>query len=135
MALFYSTVFLGSTQLVHLSRQLGNRRVLAIGAALMTIYPALMALSRGVGLFLVLSFLGGFGSALAGGALTNYILDRVPQDDRPAHLAWYNLALNAAILLGSLVGSLLGTVLGLSIALIVCATFRVVAALCIWRWG
>lgn len=134
-ALFYATVFLGSTQLAHLTRQLGNRRLVAIGAALMTIYPALMALSRGVGLFLVLSLVGGFGWALAGGALTNYILEKVPQDDRPAHLAWYNLVLNAAILLGSLAGPLLGSWLGLSVALGLCAVFRVLAALCIWRWG
>lgn len=134
-ALFYATVFLGSTQLAHLTRQLGNRRLVAIGAALMTIYPALMALSRGVGLFLVLSLVGGFGWALAGGALTNYILEKVPQDDRPAHLAWYNLVLNAAILLGSLAGPLLGSWLGLSAALGLCAVFRVLAALCIWRWG
>jgi MFS family permease len=134
-ALFYTTVFLGSTRLAHLTRQLGNQRVVAMGVMLMTLYPALLAISRGVGLFLILSLIGGFGWALTGGALTNYILDRVPQDDRPAHLAWYNLALNAAILLGSLAGSLLGTVLGLSIALIVCAASRLVAALCIWRWG
>ena len=134
-ALFYATVFLGSTQLAHLTRQLGNRRVVAIGAALMTIYPALMALSRGVGSFLVLSLVGGSGWALAGGALTNYILDKVPQDDRPAHLAWYNLALSAAILLGSLTGPLLGSWLGLSAALAFCAALRLLAALCIWRWG
>jgi MFS family permease len=134
-ALFYATVFLGSIQLAHLTRQLGNQRVVAIGAALMTIYPALMALSRGVGLFLVLSLVGGSGWALVGGALTNYILDKVPQDDRPAHLAWYNLALSGAILLGSLAGPLLGSWLGLSAALALCAAFRLLAALCIWRWG
>jgi MFS family permease len=134
-ALFYATVFLGSTQLAHLTRQLGNRRLVAIGAALMTIYPALMAICQGVGLFLVLSLIGGSGWALAGGALTNYILDKVPQDDRPAHLSWYNLALSAAILLGSMMGPILGNWLGLSAALALCAAFRLLAAFCIWRWG
>jgi MFS family permease len=135
LALFYATVFLGSTQLAYLTRQLGNRRVMAIGAALMTIYPALLALSRGVGLFLILSLVGGSGWALVGGALTNYLLDKVPQDDRPAHLAWYNLSLSAAILVGSLAGPLLGNWLGLSAALALCAAFRLLIALCIWRWG
>jgi MFS family permease len=134
-ALFYATVFLGSTQLAHLTRQLGNRRLVAMGSALMTIYPALMAFSHGVGPFLFLSLVGGSGWALAGGALTNYILDKVPQDDRPAHLAWYNLALSAAILLGSLAGPLLGSWLGLSAALAFCAAFRLLAAFSIWRWG
>ena len=101
----------------------------------MAIYPALMAVSRGVGLFLVLSLMGGFGWALTGGALTNYILDKVPQDDRPAHLAWYNLGLNAAILIGSLAGPFLGSWLDLSVALAVCASLRLLAAFCILRWG
>lgn len=134
-ALFYTTVFLGSTRLAHLTRQLGNQRVVAGGAVLMTLYPALLALSRGVGLFLVVSLIGGAGWALAGGALANYILDKSPQHDRPAHLAWYNLALNAAILLGSVMGPVLGTWLDLSVALLVCGALRLVAAFCIWRWG
>lgn len=134
-ALFYITVFLGSTRLGHLTRQLGNQRVVAVGAALMMLYPGLLALSREVGLFLVLSLIGGSGWALAGGALANYVLDKAPRHDRPAHLAWYNLSLNAAILLGSVVGPLLGTWLDLSVALLVCAALRLAAAFCIWRWG
>ncbi len=134
-ALFYTTVFIGSTQLARLTQQMGNRHMLATGAALMALYPGLMALSRGMGFFLILSLIGGFGWALAGGALTNYILDKVPQDDRPAHLAWYNLVLNAAILMGSLAGPVLGTWLQLSAALALCATLRLLAAACIWRWG
>lgn len=134
-ALFYVAVFLGSTQLAYLTRQLDNHRVTAIGVMLMTAYPALMALSRGLGLFIVASIIGGFGWSLAAGALNNYILERVPPDDRPAHLAWYNLALNAAILLGSLAGPFLGGVLGLSTALALFAACRLVAALFIWRYG
>lgn len=134
-ALFYTTVFIGSTQLARLTPQMGNRRILATGAALMALYPGLMALSRGTESFLILSLIGGFGWALAGGALTNYILDKVPQDDRPAHLAWYNLVLSAAILMGSLAGPVLGTWLQLSAALALCAAFRLLAAFCIWRWG
>ncbi len=134
-ALFYVTVFLGSTQLAYLTRRLDNHRVTAIGAILMTTYPGLMALSHGFGLFIAASIAGGFGWALAGGALTNYILDKVPQDSRPAHLAWYNLALNAAILLGSLIGPFLGSKLGLSAALGLFAASRLLTALFIWRWG
>jgi MFS family permease len=134
-ALFYVTVFLGSTQLGHLTRRLGNHRLLVLGAALMMLYPGLMAVSRGLGLYLVLSLIGGSGWALAGGALSNYILDKVPPDDRPAHLAWYNLSLNAAILAGSLAGPLIGNSLGLPAALGLFAAGRLLAALLIWHWG
>jgi len=134
-ALFYTTVFMGSTQLARLTQQMGNKHMLATGAALMALYPGLMALSRGVGFFMILSLIGGFGWALAGGALTNYILDKVPQDNRPAHLAWYALVLNAAILMGSLASSVLGHWMELSAALALCAFLRLLAAACIWRWG
>jgi MFS family permease len=49
-ALFYVTVFLGSTQLGYLTRQWGHHRVLSLGAVLMVAYPALMSISRGLGL-------------------------------------------------------------------------------------
>jgi MFS family permease len=134
-AIFYATVLLGSIQLARLAQRLGNRRVTAVGAMLMSAYPALLALSRGLGLFLAASFVGGFGWSLMSGALNNYVLERVPQDDRPAHLAWYNLVLNAAILIGSLAGSFLAGKLELSTALALFAVCRLLAALSILRWG
>jgi MFS family permease len=134
-AIFYVSVLLGSTQLARLTQRLGYQRVTGIGAMLMSAYPGLLAFSQGFGLFLGASLAGGFGWSLANGGLGNYLLERVPQNERPAHLAWYNLALNAATLLGSLAGPLLGSWLGLSAALALCATFRLVAALGIWRWG
>jgi MFS family permease len=79
--------------------------------------------------------LGGLGWSLAGGGIANYILERTPNDDRPAHLAWYNLALNAAILLGSLVGPLLAGWIGLFGALMIAAIARGLAGLFIWRRG
>jgi MFS family permease len=134
-ALFYVTVFLGSTQLGRLVRHFGHHRLLALGAMLMMIYPGLMSISRGFVLYVIFSLAGGAAWALAGGALNNYILEKVPEDDRPAHLAWYNLALNAAVLLGSLAGPLLGSSLGLSMALGLFAACRLLAAIFIWLWG
>ena len=120
-AMFYVSVFVGSTQLARLVRRLGNRRVTAIGALFMSSYPAFMAMAGGLDLFLVGSASGGFGWALAGGALTNYLLEKIPEDHRPAYLAWYNLALNAALLLGSLVGPLIADQVGVVLALVIFA--------------
>jgi MFS family permease len=133
-AIFYVSVFFGSTQLAWLTRQWSNQRITAVGAMLMSSYPSLMALSHGLGLFLVASAAGGLGWSLAGGALTNFILEKIPQDRRPPYLAWYNLALNAAILLGSLVGPFLGGVMGLRSALLAFAGLRLLTALLILRW-
>lgn len=133
--LFYLTILLVSLQLGALTDKMGNQRVTALGAMIMSGYPALTAASQGLGLILVASVAGGVGWALAGGALNNYVLDRVPDSDRPAHLAWYNLAFNAAILLGSLSGPLLAGTIGLSLALSLIAVARLVTALSMWRWG
>ncbi len=134
-ALFYAAVFVGSTQLSRVTQRLGNQRVLAAGVLLLAGYPAITALMQGPPAFLVVSLLGGMGWAFAGGAIANYILERTPDHDRPAHLAWYNLALNAAILLGSLLGPLLAGWIGLVAALMVAALARALAGLFIWRKG
>jgi hypothetical protein len=134
-ALFYVTLLLVSTQLAQLTERLGFGRVTGIGAMVMSCYPGLLALSRGVELFLVASVVGGLAWALAGGAINNYILEKVPDQARPAHLAWYNLTLNASILLGSLLGPLFAGYIGLTTALAAFALLRVLAALSILRWG
>lgn len=134
-ALFYAAVFIGSTQLSRVTARLGNQRVTALGVLLLAGYPAVTALMQGPVVFLLVSLLGGLGWSLAGGGIANYILERTPDDDRPAHLAWYNLALNAAILLGSLIGPLLAGWIGLFAALMIGALARALAGLFIWRRG
>jgi len=134
-ALFWAMVLLGSTQFAALTQRLGHRRMVVFGGMLISLYPALMALSREFGLFMLASAVGGLGWSLFGGALTNYLLDRTPADDRPAHLAWYNLVLNASILLGSLIGPFIADRTGLGAALALLALARALGALAIQRWG
>jgi len=133
-ALFYVSVLAGSTRLAGLTRRRGNRRVTAMGAILMSFYPALMSLAGGLGLYLVGSICGGLGWALVGGALTNYLLEKIPEDQRPAYLAWANLELNAALLLGSLLGPLVADLVGVPVALAIFAGWRFLAALVIFFW-
>jgi predicted MFS family arabinose efflux permease len=56
----------------------------------------------------------------------------VPAGDRPAYLAWYNLALNAAILCGVLLGPLLAAWFDLTTALVFAFVFRLTGAAFIW---
>jgi hypothetical protein len=70
-----------------------------------------------------------------GGAVGNYLLEKVPNTDSSAYLSWYNLALNAAVLLGSLGGSWLAAEVNLSTALLVCFAVRALVALAIWKVG
>ena len=63
------------------------------------------------------------------------LLERIPEDDRPAHLAWYNLVLNASVLVGTLAGPLIAGWTGLVTALIIIGGLRFLAGLAILKWG
>ncbi len=134
-ALFYATVFLGSTRLARLTDKFGNHGVTFIGVLLMSGYPLLTAMTREIWLFAFTAVFGGAAWALAGGALGNFLLETIPPNDRPAHLAWYMVALNAAVLLGSLSGPLLAEWMGMIPAFLWIAALRVLSALGIGRLG
>jgi len=63
------------------------------------------------------------------------MLEHIPAHDRPSHLAWYSIILNAAVLLGSLGGPAIANVLGLSNSLVLFSILRLLAGLAILRWG
>ncbi len=134
-AVFYGTVLLGSTQLTRVTNRFQHKGVLLWGMVTMSLYPALTAVTQNLTLFLVTSAVGGLAWSLAGGAIANYMLERIPAEERPSHLAWYNLALNAAILLGSMLGPLFAQKVGLTTALGVAAVCRFGSALAMRRWG
>ncbi len=134
-AMFYLTVFLGSTQLGYITARFGNKRLMVMGIMAMSSYPILTALTTNLTIFLITAAVGGLAWSVVGGAISNYILERIPADDRPSNLAWYNLALNAAVLAGSLFGPLLADSIGLIPALIIAAAGRFAAALALARWG
>lgn len=134
-AVFYATVLIGSTQLTRVTARFQHKGVLLLGMLTMSLYPALTAVTQNLTVFLVTSAVGGVSWSLAGGAIANYMLEQIPEDERPSHLAWYNLALNAAILIGSMVGPLFARQIGLAAALGVAALGRFGAALALRRWG
>lgn len=134
-ALFYLTVLLASTRLNEMVRDFGHRIVAGISVAGLCIYPLLLALSRNPTDFYWTSILGGLNYAMLIGSYANYLLEEIPIEDRPAHLAWYSVILNASVLIGSLSGSLLSQAIGLSAALILVALLRFLSGLAILKWG
>ncbi len=134
-ATFYLTMLLAAPLLGPLTRRLGNYRLNVVGALLLAQYPLLTALSDGPALLLVASVIGGVVWAILSGALVNRLMELVPDDDRPAHFALYNLALNAATFTGSLAGPLLAGVVGLREAIFVVFVLRLAGALALARWG
>jgi MFS family permease len=134
-ACFYLTVLIGSTQLRKFSHRIGNKKLTGWSVALMAVYPLLLAGASEVWHYYGLSLISGFNFAMMSGSYANYMLENIPPDDRPSHLAWYNVILNAAILLGSLAGPVLAVQMGLVQVLLLIAALRFLSGLSILRWG
>jgi MFS family permease len=134
-AIFYFILLIGSTQLRSIVQKIGNQKVTAIGILTMALYPIGMALSSTPLHFYITSAIGGLASALATGAYAIYLLEHIPENDRPAYLAWYNVILNLCVLAGSLIGPLIANAIGLTMALFIFAAARVLAGIAIFKWG
>ena len=72
---------------------------------------------------------------MVNGAYANYMLENIPPDDRPAHLAWYIIIFNLAVLVSSIMGPLIADVIGLVSALIIFGLLRIVAGFVLLKWG
>jgi len=134
-SIFYLTVLLGSMRLSKLVQDFGHKIVTGISVTGLAVYPLLLALSQSPVDFYWTSLLGGLNYAMLIGSYANYLLEEIPIEDRPAHLAWYNVILNASILIGSLSGPLLVRGVGLGTALIVIGLLRFFSGLAILKWG
>jgi predicted MFS family arabinose efflux permease len=114
---------------------LGNKQVTGVGVAGQAIYPILLAFSTRVWHYYSVSIIGGFFWALVAGSYANYMLEHIPPDDRPTHLAWYNIILNIAMLVSSLAGPAIADQIGLVSALLLIGFLRFLAGVYILRWG
>lgn len=134
-AVFHLSVLIGSLQLARLTDRKGNLWIMVTGVVGLSLYPLIIAYTWGFPLYVVASLVGGAAWSMVGGALANYLLEIAPHDDRPAYLAWYNIALNAGILLGSLAGPLLADLMDIRPGLLVGFALRLLGAWAIWGAG
>ena len=131
--IFYVALFLASTRLDMVTRRLGNRKTMALGVIIISLYPGFLSVADGASLYLIASIMGGAGWAFAGGAVGNYVLEKTPDNSRPSYLAWNNMSLQAGILLGSLIAPLLAGGWGLAKGVAFAAAERFINGLAIWR--
>lgn len=134
-ALFYGVMFLVSLRIVDISARLGHKRTLASGATVFAVYPLLLGLANGPALFWAASFMGGGAWAITNAGLINRLMEKVPDNQRPAGMSLHNLALNLGILAGSLAAPLLGNWSGLQEALLIIAALRLFAGFIFWVRG
>ncbi len=128
-------IFISSMQLARFTRKLGNRGASATGIIILAFFPILLAFIHTPAAYYLFCMLGGFGWALAGGALYNYLLDKVPENDRPTYFGWSNIATNAGILIGSIAGPIIAGWTGFFWALIIFGLGRAVTGYIIYRRG
>ena len=133
--LFYGMMMLTSLWMTRLIARIGYRGTLVLGTILFAHYPLILGLAHDATLFWVASITGGIVWAILNSGLINRLMERVPENDRPAHMALHNLVLNLSILAGSLVGPILGNWLGLREALFVSVGLRLVGGVLVWIWG
>ncbi len=134
-ALFYSTMLVVSLRLPFINVRYSYKQILVFGAVIFCLYPLLLGIARDATLFWIASLTGGISWGLTSAALTNRLMERVPEDDRPAYMALNNLVMNVGILAGSLSGPLLGDAMGVQTALILSAGLRMLAGALLWVWG
>jgi predicted MFS family arabinose efflux permease len=134
-AIFYGAMMLASFRLRVFSTRFGHRGVLLISAALFPIFPLFLGLAKGPFLYYLACLVGGATYAMLSGAIINRLMERVPADDRPAHMTLHNLALNLGILGGSLLGPVSADLIGLQSALYLSAGLRLLAAGFFFLWG
>jgi MFS family permease len=134
-AMFYSTMMLASFRLSHLSARFGHRKLVIYSAFLFPIFPLFLGMANGPQLYYLACLVGGGVYALLSGGLINRLMERVPADDRPAHMAIHNLALNIGILAGSLLGPLSADLIGLQASIFISVGLRLLAAVFLWLWG
>ena len=134
-ALYYFAALIGSTQFRRIAQRYGNKKVTGWGAVGMFAYPFLLAFTKVVWQFYAISLIGGVVFAMVNGAFINYMLEKIPPNDRPSHLAWYAIVLNVAILAASFAGPAIAESAGLVYALIIIAILRFLSGIVILKWG
>lgn len=134
-ALFYAAMTLSSLALPRLTARVGLRRLLVGSAFCFCVYPFVLGLAQNATLFFAASILSGFVWGIANGCLLNYLMERVPAHDRPAHMAWHNVALNLGITLGALSGAVVAGWIGNRYGLLLTGCLRVLTAAALLFWG
>ncbi|HMN59134.1 MAG TPA: MFS transporter [Anaerolinea sp.] len=132
---FWIVYFFSSTQIGPVARRLGFKNMTAVGTLFTSLASLIFTFSYHPLIYLACQFFSGLGWAMIGVSLVNYLLERVPPDDRPAHLAWFNIAVNLAVLIIGLIASPVAAFITLFGGMLLAVAIRFLAGLAIFRWG
>ena len=130
LTLFYLTMFISSLAFPRFT-DWAKENTLWISVVAACSWPLLLVISLAapVPLFLLASLISGSSWGINNGSLVKTLMDRVPTEDRPAHMALHHIALNFGILAGSLTGPLVAEFLGIAQTILLGAVLRLGVAL------
>jgi hypothetical protein len=134
-AFFQVTVFITSMQLGRVSDRIGHHRLMVFSVFGYAAFPLFIGIWPTVPSYMLGAAIGGLGWGFLGGSTANRLMERVPADDRPAHMALFNIVVNLGVLVGSLAGPWVGDWTGLQAAMIIGGGLRLLSSLVLWRWG
>jgi MFS family permease len=134
-AFFYITMMVMSLGLNRIGARRSPRFLLVTGALAFGFFPLIMYLAKDAVLFLAANLVGGCVWAVLNAGLVNRLMERVPGDDRPAHMALHNIVLNLGILSGSMLGAALVSLVGLKEVILIGALARFAGGFLLLIWG
>ncbi len=134
-SLFSLVLFLVSAQAGSISRRFSFRQMSGYGMLLASLSTLIFILSYEPWIYLSMQLIAGLGWAIFNNGLVNYLLENVPPDDRPPHLAWFNIAANAAVLLCGLLSQQVVGSLGLGGGMWLAVGMRFIAGVAMLVFG
>ena len=134
-SLFSVVQFVSSSQAGKISRRWGFKKMTGIGMVIASLSTLMFTFSYSPWLYFATQFVGGFGWAIFNNGAVNYLLEKIPANDRPPHLAWFNLAANAAVLICGLLSAQIVGWIGLFGGMVLAIVIRVVAGFLMLKFG
>jgi DHA1 family multidrug resistance protein-like MFS transporter len=134
-SLFSLVLFVVSAKAGTISRRINFRQMTGFGMLIASVSTLLFVLSFEPWIYFATQLVGGLGWAMFNNGAINYLLENVPPDDRPPHLAWFNIAANSAVLLCGLLSQGLVGALGLEGGMLLAVAFRLISGLAVLRFG
>jgi len=134
-SLFSIVQFVSSSQAGSISRRWGFKKMTGAGMVIASLSTLMFTFSYSPWLYFATQFVGGFGWAIFNNGAVNYLLEKIPADDRPPHLAWFNLAANAAVLICGMISPQIVAGIGLFGGMLLAIVIRVAAGFLMLKFG
>jgi MFS family permease len=134
-SLFSLILFLVSSQSGTISRRINFRQMTGYGMLIAGVSTTMFTFSFSPWIYFLTQLIGGLGWAMFNNGALNYLLENIPPDDRPAHLAWFNIAANAAVLLCGLLSQQVVGGLGLFGGMLLAVVLRFISGFAVLKYG